>query len=75
MLKMFAIVSALVLVASGASAQPYKLDASGKCRTAKGAFAAAENCKTVAPAKPVQCKDAKGRFAKCGTAGASPIKK
>lgn len=25
-----------------------------------------------APTKPVRCKDAKGKFAKCGTPGAKP---
>ncbi|MBI0475229.1 hypothetical protein D9601_07670 [Sphingomonas sp. MA1305] len=29
-------------------------------------------CAAKAPAKAVRCKNAKGQFAKCGTAGATP---
>ncbi len=40
------------------------------CKDAKtGKFI---KCSDKAPAKSVRCKDAKGRFAKCGTAGAKP---
>ncbi len=40
------------------------------CKDAKtGKFI---KCPDKAPAKPVRCKDAKGKFAKCGTPGAKP---
>lgn len=74
MLKTIAIAAALSLSLGATSALAeagYKLDAAGKCRDAKGAFAAAEKCKQSAPTK---CKDAKGKFAKCGTPGATPVK-
>lgn len=63
--------AALSLAAASAHAAP-ALDAQGKCRDA-GKFVAAEKCKGAAPAKQV-CKDAKGKFAKCGTPGAKPVK-
>lgn len=52
---------------------PYKLDAKGKCHDTKGAFAATEKCKAPATTKPAKCRDAKGKFAKCGTPGAKPV--
>jgi hypothetical protein len=30
-------------------------------------------CPPAAPAKATKCKNAKGRFAKCGTPGAKPV--
>jgi hypothetical protein len=40
------------------------------CKDAKtGKFI---KCADKAPAKPVRCKDAKGKFAKCGSLGAKP---
>jgi hypothetical protein len=30
-------------------------------------------CAAAAPAKPVKCKDAKGKFAKCTAPGAKPV--
>ena len=30
-------------------------------------------CPAAAPAKPVKCKDAKGKFAKCDAPGAKPV--
>jgi hypothetical protein len=74
MLKTLAITAALVLAATSASAQaPYKLDATGKCHNAKGAFAKAEMCKT--PAAGGKCRNDKGQFAKCDAPGAKPVKK
>ncbi|MBU2362567.1 MAG: hypothetical protein KKB47_10965, partial [Alphaproteobacteria bacterium] len=58
--------------ASTVSAAP-ALDAAGKCRDA-GKFVAAEKCKSAKPAPKAVCKDAKGKFAKCGSAGAKPVK-
>lgn len=69
-MRMMIIAAALSLVASGAMSAP-ALDAAGKCRDA-GKFVAAALCKKPAP-KQV-CKDAKGRFAKCGSPGAKPVK-
>lgn len=66
-------IAAVLMFATSASAAP-ALDAAGKCRDA-GKFVAAEKCKAAkAPAKQV-CKDAKGKFAKCGAPGAFPVKK
>jgi hypothetical protein len=70
MLKTLILTAAMALAATSVSAQPYKLDAAGKCRDAKGAFTAQDKCKGV---KPVQCKNDKGAFAKCGTPGAKPV--
>lgn len=71
-MRMMIIAAALSLAASGAMAEP-KLDAAGKCRDA-GKFVAAEKCKPAKPASKPICKDAKGRFAKCGSPGAKPVK-
>ena len=58
-----AAVLAFAFSAVGASAAP--------CKNAKtGKF---EKCPAAAPAKPVKCKDAKGKFAKCSAPGAKPI--
>jgi hypothetical protein len=67
---------ALGLATAAAAADaggPYKLDAKGKCHDAKGGFTSADKCKPPAPAKPAKCKDASGKFAKCGTPGAKPV--
>lgn len=63
---------ALLATASAAGAAP-ALDAAGKCRDA-GKFVAAEMCKAAKPAPKQVCKDAKGKFAKCGSPGAKPVK-
>lgn len=64
---------ALALSAVSASATP-ALDAQGKCRDG-GKFVAADKCKAAKPAPKQVCKDPKGKFAKCGTPGATPVKK
>lgn len=58
-------------VAGLANAAP-ALDAAGKCRD-NGKFVAADLCKKAAPPAKQVCKDAKGKFAKCGTPGAKPV--
>lgn len=63
---------ALLATTSTATAAP-ALDAAGKCRDA-GKFVAAEKCKSAKPAPKQVCKDAKGKFAKCGSPGAKPVK-
>lgn len=63
---------ALFASASAATAAP-ALDAAGKCRDG-GKFVAAEKCKGAKPAPKQVCKDAKGKFAKCGSPGAKPVK-
>lgn len=63
---------ALLATTSTAMAAP-ALDAAGKCRDA-GKFVAAETCKSAKPAAKPVCKDAKGKFAKCGSPGAKPVK-
>ena len=64
-------VLALAAPAHGAGG-PYKLDAKGKCRDAKGAFVKAEMCKS--PVAAGKCRDAKTKkFVKCGTAGSQPV--
>lgn len=63
---------AILASASTASAAPV-LDAAGKCRDG-GKFVAAEKCKSAKPAPKQVCKDAKGKFAKCGSPGAKPVK-
>lgn len=63
---------ALFASASAAGAAP-ALDAAGKCRDG-GKFVAAEKCKGAKPAPKQVCKDAKGKFAKCGSPGAKPVK-
>lgn len=70
-LALFAAI-ALLSSASTATAAP-ALDASGKCRDA-GKFVAAEKCRGAKPAARPVCKDAKGKFAKCGAPGAKPVK-
>ena len=76
MIRTLALAAAFALTASLASAAgtaPYKLDAGGKCRDAKGAFAKAEMyAKT--PTAAARCKNDKGQFAKCGSPGAKPVK-
>ena len=55
--------AASMLVASPSIAAP-------PCKDAKtGKFV---KCSPKAAAKPVRCKDAKGKFAKCGSPGAKP---
>lgn len=81
MFKTLAITAVMTLVATGASAQGYKLDAAGKCRDAKGAFAAADKCK--AGATPAgfkldsagKCRDPKGAFAPAAKCPAPAVKK
>lgn len=73
-LSLIAVVAALSMAAPSfaADAGPYKLDAAGKCRDAKGHFAKADFCK--APAAPQKCRDIKTKkFAKCGTPGTEPV--
>jgi hypothetical protein len=69
-LRLTALSVALVIGASTAAATP-ALDAQGKCRD-NGKFVEMSKCK---PAPKQICKDAKGKFAKCGTPGAVPVKK
>jgi len=71
MLKTFALTAALAFATSAAAAPA--LDAAGKCRDA-GKFVAAEKCKPATPPAKTVCKDAKGKFAKCGAPGAKPVK-
>jgi uncharacterized protein YcfJ len=71
MLKTLSITLALVFATSAAAAPA--LDAAGKCRDG-GKFVAAEKCKAAKPAPKQVCKDAKGKFAKCGSPGAKPVK-
>jgi hypothetical protein len=71
MLRTFAIVLATCFATSALGAPA--LDAAGKCRDA-GKFVAAEKCKASKPPAKQVCKDAKGKFAKCGSAGAKPVK-
>lgn len=71
MLKTLTFVAALA-VAGSAIAAP-ALDANGKCRDG-GKFVAAEKCKSPKPAAKQVCKDANGKFAKCGSPGAKPVK-
>jgi hypothetical protein len=74
MIRLAALTAALsvAVCASAAGAAP-ALDAAGKCRDA-GKFVAAEKCKSAKPAPKPVCKDAKGKFAKCGSPGAKPVK-
>jgi len=74
MTRTLALFAAIAVVASAgtASAAP-ALDAAGKCRDG-GKFVAAEKCKGAKPTPKQVCKDAKGRFAKCGSPGAKPVK-
>ena len=60
-------------LAVGASAQ--KIDANGKCHSADGKLAKMSVCKPApkADAKAAKCKDANGKFAKCGAPGAKPV--
>lgn len=74
MTRTLALFAALTLLASSsAAAAAPALDAAGKCRDA-GKFVAAEKCKSAKPAPKAVCKDAKGKFAKCGSPGAKPVK-
>lgn len=70
MLKTLTLIAALTFATSAAAAPA--LDAAGKCRDG-GKFVAAEKCKGKSAPKAV-CKDAKGKFAKCGSPGAKPVK-
>ena len=76
MARLLAILAAagLLLAAFDASAAtggpPYKLDAKGKCHDSSGKLAKQTLCAKPAPSK--HCKDAKGKFAKCGAPGAVP---
>lgn len=72
MIRTMALVAAFATSMAAAAHAAPALDAQGKCRD-NGKFVAAEKCKAAAPAKQV-CKDAKGKFAKCGTPGAKPVK-
>lgn len=63
--------AAIAVIATSAQAAP-ALDAAGKCRD-NGKFVASAMCKKPMPAS--RCKDAKGKFAKCGTPGAVPVTK
>ena len=74
MSRTLALFAALALLSSAASATAAPaLDAAGKCRDA-GKFVAAERCKSAKPAPKQVCKDATGKFAKCGSPGAKPVK-
>lgn len=64
MRKLFLAAATLSLVAGApAFAAPCKDPKTGKFI----------KCPEKAPAKSTRCKDAKGKFAKCGTAGAKPM--
>jgi hypothetical protein len=83
MTKMLAIIAAVfalgaapAVAATSTAPGPYKLDAKNKCHAANGQFAkqslcAAASASAAKPA-PARCKDAKGKFVKCGAAGAKP---
>lgn len=74
MTRILALFAALGVVASTSAAMAAPaLDAAGKCRDA-GKFVAAEKCKAATPPAKAVCKDAKGKFAKCGSPGAKPVK-
>lgn len=74
MTRTLALFAALgVLASTSAAMAAPALDAAGKCRDA-GKFVAAEKCKAAAPPAKAVCKDAKGKFAKCGSPGAKPVK-
>jgi len=74
MARTLALFAALaVLTSTSAAAAAPALDAGGKCRDA-GKFVAAEKCKAAKPPAKAICKDAKGKFAKCGSPGAKPVK-
>jgi hypothetical protein len=77
MARLLAILAAagLLLTAFDVSAAttggpPYKLDSKGNCHDSSGKLAKKTLCSAPAPAK--HCKDAKGKFVKCGTPGAIP---
>ena len=59
----------LVLLTVAAALAATSASAAAPCRE-KGKFV---KCPAAAPAKPVKCKDAKGKFAKCGAPGAKPV--
>lgn len=64
MLSRLIMAAALVAMAGAAPA------AAAPCKDPKtGKFI---KCPEKASAKPTRCKDAKGKFAKCGTPGAKP---
>jgi hypothetical protein len=70
LMKMILVAAACCVALSGAAmADPYKLDAKGKCHDEHGKFAKQEMCKTMAPAHMYKldakkkCRDEKGRFA------------
>lgn len=71
MLRALTIAAALSFATASVAAPA--LDSAGKCRDA-GKFVAAEKCKAAKPAAKQVCKDAKGKFAKCGSPGAKPVK-
>lgn len=74
MTRILSLFAALAILASALSAGAAPaLDAAGKCRDA-GKFVAADKCKSAKPAPKQVCKDAKGKFAKCGGPGAKPVK-
>jgi len=60
----------MVSVTPALAQAPYKLDAKGNCHAVNGRFAKKEFC--AAPPPPVHCRDAHGRFAKCGLPGTHP---
>ena len=71
-LRSLAFVAVVALGATSAAAAPM-MDAAGKCRD-NGKYVAATMCKSAKPAPKAVCKDAAGKFAKCGTKGAKPVK-
>lgn len=56
------------------SADAQKIDASGKCRDAKGKFAPMSLCKPAAAPAPVKCRDkTTKKFAKCSAPNTEPV--
>lgn len=74
MRKTLILVAALAMigVAGSSAANAQTIDKNGKCHAADGKMAKMDVCKAVKPAKAEQCRDASGKFAKCGAAGAKP---
>lgn len=68
-INMRSIIAALAAVTLVAGAAPAL---AAPCKDAKtGKFV---KCPQKAAAKPTKCRDAKGKFAKCGIPGAKPVK-
>lgn len=74
MRKSLILFAAVTLIGAGAAgaAGAQTIDKNGKCHAADGKMAKMEVCKAVKPAAAAQCRDASGKFAKCGSPGATP---